>query len=303
MGNVKRLLGCIILSLLFIDIARAAVECEEIETVWRPSAASLCGSNGFGYQRSNYADHPAIYDQRNKCAPAPHGTGNALQVRTYQGMINSLLDYNREIEGLSATHVKFTVQMYLDSNYEYFAGGRLPIGIKIGPVGVNTRCIGGGCLPEKQDGASVRINYNAIRGKDGVNRLGLKAYSYHLNRDTPRFVAESPFVPGRRVLSQFGENFPLNGSIPYGRWVTVRLEVKLNRIGRDDGYINFEAYWYGPNGRITRTGGATGLRFRDATNPKWKIVGVYMTDKFNTQERAPASQSAYYRYHRMATCR
>lgn len=289
----------------FINSVMAeAVKCKEIETVWKPAIDSLCGENGMGYQRSIYATHPAKYDQRNRCLEAPDGKSKALQMRTFRGLYNSLMDYNRAIDGLAATHVKFSVQMYMDPNFEYFTGGRLPIGIKIGPVGVNTNCIGGGCPPEKQDGSSVRVNYNSETSKDGVRRLVLKAYSYHMNRNTPRKNFDNPWGPDRPpVSSMFGDNFPLNGTIPYGRWVTVKLEVKLNRIGHDDGYINFEASWVGPNGKITRTGGATGLRYRDAEDsPKWKIVGVYLTDKFNTQEPAPASQSMYFRGYKMTTC-
>jgi len=302
-GFMKKALFAFITYFLFVGSAWAQIQCREIETVWQPRPEDLCGPSGMGYQRSNLATHPASYDQRNRCAPAPRVGGTALQIRTFRGLYNSLMDHNREIEGLAATHVTFTVQMFMDPNYEYFSGGRLPMGIKIGPVGVNTNCVSGGCPPERQDGASVRVNYNSAIGKDGVRRMVPMAYSYHLNRTTPRFFTSSPFGPARPpVLSQFGDNFRLDGSIPYGRWVTFRLEVKLNRLGHDDGFINFEAYWDGPNGRIIRRGGAQGLRFRDEVYPKWKIVGVHLTDKFNTQERAPASQSAYYRNYRMTTC-
>lgn len=298
MGKVIAL----VMSFLFLETVHADITCKEVKTVWKPSIKSLCSPSGFGYQRSYLADHPAQYDQRNRCVNIPKFGGEVLAIRTYQGMYNSLMDHNREIKGLSATHVKFTVQMYLDSNYEYFAGGRLPIGIKIGPVGENTNCISGGCPPERQDGGSVRVNYNSEVSRDGVPRMVLKAYSYHLNRKTPRFVSQSSYGESKPRLSQFGDNFPLDGTIPYGRWVTVSLEVKLNRLGHADGFINMEAYWDGPNGRIVRKGGAKGLEFRDEVYPKWKIVGAFMTDKFNTQERAPASQSVYYRNHRMTTC-
>lgn len=288
-------------ALLSFNYQVSAQMCKTIKTIWEPDLKDFSRTGGFAFQRATRATHKiSTMDKRARYVSSSPGAGGpALEMKTLRGVYNSLMDFNKSIPGMSATHVKFSVDMYIDEDYEYWTGGRLPIGIKIGPSHGSARCIGGGCMPKNQGGSSVRVNYNSEVDTDGVRRLKLAAYSYHLNRTTPIIFTKSAFVANAKPKeSQFGDNFRFNRTIPYGKWVTLHLEVALNRLGKDDGYIKFRADWDGKPQDIIK---AEGLRFRDE---KWKIIGVYLTDKYNTTNKvSPAEQSMYFKNYRMVTCK
>lgn len=260
---------------------------QSCQTVWQPSETSLCNAN-WGIARASGATHPASLDDRLSCVNnAPGNGGTALKFVAPAKIKLSLMDYAKKVDGLASTHVKTETYVYIPANYDYFTAGRMAMGVRIGNPGNPGNCHSGGCPPEDQDGASVRVNYRLNSAK---TTLTPAIYSYHLNRGgTPIYKN------GQKKV--WGANNHLNNPLPKSEWVKMVLEVKLNDIGKNNGFAKLTLY--NKSGKVISTATTTNARYRDSA--KWKIMGPIMTEKFNTSP-SPVTQSMYYKDYRMQKC-
>jgi hypothetical protein len=123
-----------------------------------------------------------------------------------------------------ADELWLSYRVYFEPGWEWVLGGKLP------GLGGGTRPTGGGG-GDGDDGFSARLMWR----RDGR----LVVYAYHPDR------------PGR-----FGEDFPLDGRAPVGRWFTVTQRLRMNSgPERYDGLVEV---WIDGERRLSRTG----LRWR-----------------------------------------
>lgn len=282
-GNIRVCASMLIFATMFSGQAMA----QSCKTVWQPTESSLCNAN-WGIARRPGATHPASLDDRLSCVNnAPGNGGAALKFVMPANIVSSLMDYAKKVDGLASTHVRTETYVYIPANYKYFSAGRMAMGVRIGNPNKPGNCHSGGCPPEDQDGASVRVNYRLNSGK---TTLTPAIYSYHLNRGgTPLYVN------GKKKV--WGANNHMSKPLPEGQWVKMVLEVKLNDIGKSNGFSKLTTY--NQNGSLISTVTTTNAKYRNSA--QWKIMGPIMTEKVNAG-KSPVTQSMYYKDYKMQNC-
>lgn len=134
-------------------------------------------------------------------------------------------------------HAAVSMDMYIPASFDFMTvTGKFGIGLNAGNRGAN----GGSVPPDDQNGASTRT----VRGNEAQKYH--RPYTYALNRTTPHGYQEAGA----------SDDCP----VPQGEWVRFELEVFINDLGSDNGYVKL---WL--NG--VKFSEYTGLRFRTADQP------------------------------------
>jgi hypothetical protein len=254
-------------------------------TAWAPDVSELCGPKGWGVLRDVHATHDPEFDHRLSCTEEAPGGGAALDVVAWGDKANSLLDYRRQVPGMGADAARMTAQIYVADDYELWSAGRLLLGLRIGDPVRPGKGIGGNIAPEKQTGSSVRVNF-AAKG----DRLVPKLLGYYLDRQTKAAKHRSNWT-GKTKMATFGENTRVSGAIPKGEWVTLVLDVVLNDVGQSNGSATLTVL--DASGQVLGSGTRDNAVFRN--DASWKIIGPYMTEKYNKSGPAPKTQHMFYR--------
>lgn len=261
--------------------------------IWSP-ANSTMGVDNWHYQRAAGATHAEStgFDKRATYVKDAPGGVDAVRFVSYGDKWNSLLDYRKgnassSMPANGMETARFVVNYLVDKNWENYAAGRFAAGVIIGDPAKKISCMSGGCVPEKQQGSSVRVNFS--------RSLQPKLYSYHLNRKTPRFVWESKLEGVASGERQFGDAPSTNVSLPKGEWVTMVIDVTLNDVGKDNGSSRLAVY--NSQGKLMSSVSINNARYRN--DAKWKIVGPYMTEKYDNLAPGPKTQYTYARNYMM----
>lgn len=267
--------------------------------IWDP-AESTMGSSQWYPQRAAKATHAASFDSRaSYVSNAPGGVG-AVRFVSYGDKWNSLLDFRAgnvqsSMPAQGMEEARFVVKYYIPNDYNVWVAGRMAAGLKIGNPNGRISCHSGGCPPENQQGSSVRVNFSSS--------LRLMVYSYHLNRTSPRITDwDNPLTGGVVPVRQFGAGPRTTVAMPKGEWVTFVLDVKLNTVGQSNGSARL--LLYNERGSLLSSALLQNSRYRDSAS--WKIVGPYMTEKYDNLAPGPKTQYMYARdyaiYNKRANC-
>lgn len=267
--------------------------CANPKVAWKPAVTELCNAK-WGLIRATQATHSTSLDTRYQCVSNFKGHGPVFLVNTYKNIFNSLIDYRKISSGLKSNHIRKRVEMYIEPSYVPFSSGRFAYGIQISDPAKPGSNIGGGVLPKDQNGSSVRVNFKRVK-INGKDQLTAQAYAYHLNRTSP--ILQSGGFTGKVSTKQYGTGPALTKALPQGEWFTLEIDVVLNDIGKSNGSIKISTL---QNSQVTESKTQTGLIFRN--NAKWQVLGPYMTDKYDTQAKAPVTSGVAYRNHEISIC-
>lgn len=273
--------------------ASISQSCKSAKLSWNPPPSELCSAT-WGVLRANKATHDPSYDRRLACVNNFLQKGPALQITSYKGLYNSLLDSRKVVTNLKADQAVKRVTMYIDPNYVPVSNGRLAYGIQISDPANVGKNIGGGTLPENQNGSSVRMNFK-VKKVNGKDRLYAAGYSYHFNRTSKRIVSGG--FSGKEELKQYGVGPELSQPLPVGECFILQTEVKLNEVGKSNGSLKISLI---KDNKVIDSKTMSNLLYRN--NAKWKIIGPYMTTKYNDQTPGPATGSIYYKNHEIYSC-
>jgi hypothetical protein len=161
-------------------------------------------------------------------------------------------------------HACLRLEVYVPGDFNWgSSGAKLGFGLWGGSIYDQS----GGTLPRDQQGWSVRNVHNY--------KSGLKLYSYHLNRSSSYGVSSSPGMV-----------------IPRDRRVPVDIEVKMNTVGKADGFTKL---WV--NGKYAS--GLSNLVFRTSTG--WAIRGIKFSDMWSSGTPSPKAQKLWYANYRLYT--
>lgn len=172
--------------------------------------------------------------------------------------------------------VSLTYDIYFAKNFNFVKGGKLP-----GLYGGSKKCSGG---RDSSKCFSTRFMFRA-KG-DG------EVYLYAPDNQAKNFCSDS------KVICNFDHGHSLGrGSFRFkrGRWYTVRQRVRMNTVGKTNGYvkvwINKKQVLYKPN-----------LRLRNSS--KVKIDGMFFSTFFGGGDSSwatPVKTYTYYRNFKMTT--
>lgn len=268
--------------------------------IWNP-ANSTMGADSWSYQRAAGSTHAESTGLDKRASYITEGPGGMDAVRfvSYGNYWNSLLDYKKgnakgSMPAAGMETARFVVRYHVDKNYENYVAGRLAAGLIIGDPNGRITGMSGGTVPEKQQGSSVRVNFS--------RSLQPKLYSYNLNRNTPRFFWQSKLEGVASGERQFGFSPSTNVSMPKGEWITLVLDVDLNDVGKTNGSSNLAIY--NAAGKLMGSVQINNAEYRK--DPKWKIVGPYMTEKYDDLSPGPKTQYMYARnfeiYNKKSNC-
>lgn len=252
--------------------------------LWKPSMSELCAAR-WSVARAVGSAHDTAADRRHSCETV--GGRTALAMTSYGDKRNALQDFAVTIPG-GGDAGRMTAQMFIPSDYQPYTAGRLAFGMTVG----ERKCSGGGCLPDEQGGADIRVNF---RPRDGS--IVLANYSYHLDRDTGARTTASSWEGRGRDVRSFGRPVLMKRGLPKGEWITLQLDVVLNTPGRADGSSVLSAY--DSQGRLIDSAAHRGVTYR--RDASWKISGPALTEKPNDTGPAPKTQAWYFRDYRLAT--
>jgi hypothetical protein len=192
------------------------------------------------------------------------GGGAAIQMNIPKGenKLSSIMWASFGSTGVN--HACLRVEVYVASDFNWgSSGAKLGFGLWGGSIYDQS----GGTLPKDQKGWSVRNVHNY--------KSGLKLYSYHLNRSSAHGVSSSPGMV-----------------IPRGRRVPVDIEVRMNTVGKADGFTKL---WV--DGKYAS--GLSNLVFRTSTS--WAIRGIKFSDMWSSSTPSPKAQKLWYANYRLYT--
>lgn len=275
------------------------------QRVWNPREADM-GVGKWSAQRRTGSTNDPSFDQRaSYVEKGPDGLPS-VQFIAYHDKNNALLDFRRinaapSMPKKGMEEARFMVSYYLPSSYQFFASGRLAAGMYITDPNNPGTCMGGGCPPEQQTGSSVRINFDR---DETINSIRPMVYSYHLNRTSPVISWIAPAGDGKTKLTRkFGQGPTVSEPMPKNEWFTMILDVKLNDAGVANGSARLLVY--NELGKLVTAASLDKAMYR--TNPNWKIMGPYLTEKYNNDlGPGPKTQSMYARnygiFNKVANC-
>lgn len=263
------------------------------QRLWNPLESDM-GRGKWSAQRKAGSTTDPIFDQRASFERDAPGGVPAVRFTAYGDKDNALIDFRRSnaapyMPRNGMEEARFMVSYYLPSNYEFFASGRLAAGMYITDPNNPGTCMGGGCLPSLQTGSSVRINFDRDERINGIRPM---IYSYHLDRTSPVVSWKSPMGNGAPIIRQFGQGPTVPYAMPKNKWFTMILDIKLNDVGKANGKTRILVY--NNDGKLMTHTQLTDVVYR--TNPKWKIMGPYLTEKYNNGlGPGPKTQSMFAR--------
>lgn len=275
------------------------------QRIWNPREADM-GVGKWSPQRKGGSTNDPSFDQRaSYVEKGPDGLP-AVQFISYHDKNNALIDFRRSnadpyMPKKGMEEARFMVSYYLPSNYQFFASGRLAAGMYITDPDNPGTCMGGGCPPALQTGSSVRINFSR---DSSINSFRPMLYSYHLNRNSPVIKWIAPMGDGKtELVRQFGIGPTVPLAMPKNEWFTMILDVKLNDAGVANGSARLLVY--NELGKLVTAAQLDNAMYR--TNPNWKIMGPYLTEKYNNDlGPGPKTQSMYARnygiFKKLANC-
>lgn len=125
-------------------------------------------------------------------------------------------------------------------------------------------------------------------------------YSYHLNRTSPVNKSWiSPTGNGKtQLIRQFGQGPTVPEPMPKNEWFTMILDLKLNEVGKADGSARLLVY--NEQGKLMTFAQLDNAVYR--TNPNWKIMGPYLTEKYNNQLGPGPNTTTSHPVQRRSTC-
>ena len=202
----------------------------------------------------------------------------ALQMNIKRGENKTVEFYLDPLGRVGANAACLSVDVYLEPGFKWPAqgtGGGTKMGWGLWG-GDKASKVSGGTPPNQQLGWSVR-NTN--------NTWGFRSYSYHLNRSGRYGQQGSPLA--RWESSDWRS----------GRWHNIQLEVKMNDLGKSNGYLQL---WLDGKNRRTETG----LQFRKKSS--WAIRGLLFSDIWGGSTRdkknwSPKAQKMWYANYRIYT--
>jgi len=186
-------------------------------------------------------------------------------------------------EGFATLHFPDGVQraglamdFWLPEEATFTSGGRWPIGLWVGPEGMESpRQASGGTPPADQQAAGLRLNRS--NGTDAA----FKIYSYHLNR----LEGQSGYTYSSRSEDEvYGYPGEDSHPTPRGRWVTVEVEIWVNTPGETDGGM---ALWH--DGELVQKI-KSGIDW--GADRGWAIRGITAYQMWHAG--APASSTRYW---------
>ena len=243
-------------------------------TAWNPTEEALV-SDKWSILRATGSTHDTSYDMRVSYVADGPENQKALKFVAYNDKRQSLVDYRKTVAASDAARLVFGI--YIGKNYNVFSSGRLAAGVQITDPDNRGLNIGGGALPERQNGSSIRINHTSNKN---TNEMTPMLYSYHLDRKSPRVVSEPDWEGKQPKVSMFGEGARLTSPIPKGEWVTMVIDVTLNDVGTNNGSSTL--YLFNAAGKLVSESSFKNVIYRN--DAKWKIIGPYFTEKFNNPD-------------------
>ncbi len=243
-------------------------------TAWNPTEQALINDK-WSILRATGSTHDTSYDMRASYVANGPENQKALKFVAYKDKRQSLVDYRKTVAASDAARLVFS--FYLPKNFQAFSSGRLAAGVQITDPDNRGTGIGGGVLPERQNGSSIRINHTSSKN---TNEMTPMLYSYHLDRKSPRVVSEPDWEGKQPKVSMFGEGARLTSPIPKGEWVTMVIDVTLNDVGRNNG--SSYLYLFNAAGKLVSESSFKNVIYRN--DAKWKIIGPYFTEKFNNPD-------------------
>ncbi len=256
--------------------------------VWSPSNEVMCNPANWNY----IAQVGGTAYNRVSCGTGPGG-GTSVAITEYPGKQLSLMlmHKNRQIPGVSLESAQVQMEMYIPTDFQPTASGRLPLGIHVSGDGQG--CGGtGGCLPSDAGDSTIRLQ-NRISGSS----FRLADYSYHLDRTTAPVTGVGGSDPSIKTRV-YGQGHAMDAVVPKGEWVTVVMQLTLNTPDQANG--SSKVILYNNAGKLLGSAGFTGVTYR--TGPGWKITGMIGDHKFNTKDVPTRVQSLYFRNYKMYGC-
>jgi hypothetical protein len=222
------------------------------------------------FSRPEFRSSIAVRDPQKRMAigKAPGGAP-AIQMNVRKGENKLTAMMWNEFGSVGVDVACLHVDLYLETGFDWGTSG---VKLGFGQWGGTIFKQAGGTDADHQDGWSVRNVH--------TYKYGVRIYSYHLNR------------PG-----SFGVQSPSPAVIPKGRWVPIDLEVKMNTVGKTDGYSKL---WV--DGKLAGT--LNNLVYRKSRT--WAIRGIKFSDMWggNTNDPrnfSPKAQKMWYANYRLYT--
>ncbi len=266
---------------------------ECLKTVWAPTNEEAC-SMAMDALRDGQADsinQPESLDHRKRCAQTPDGK-TVVEYVQYPKTYVSLMNYWKEFAAADAARI--SMDLLVPEDYEYWSSGRLALGMAVAEPGHLRGCFSGGCLPENQTGSSIRLQYSYDNNRTCWHPM---IYDYALNRNTKIDEDHGSNWEGGTVADRsFGRNTRTNGCQPLGKWVTISMDMVLNTftatgqpIANGTATINM---YDKETGTLIGTNSINNAVWR--SDPKWKILGPFFTDKTTFHQQSPDQLNSMY---------
>lgn len=281
--------GAVLVSLLALPggVGAAPAVCRSELPV--PSTAQICAGRWSVIDAKG--GDPALGD-RAACVTAPDGA-TVLGITAHANEANSLIQSIIPVpEAGDYRSVRASVRFMLPADFQAWDGGRLAFGVFIGePV-----CASGGCAPENQRGAMIRAQFK----KAPNGSITLQNYSYHLDRQTPTRLIDSPLAGQGEQEATWGAGRDMQAPLPRGQWVTMTLDVTLNDPGVANGSSTLSAY--DAKGHLIGTAAFDNVTYRP--DASWHFGGLVMTEKYThlVTKQPTRTQTMLYRDYRLQGC-
>ena len=244
---------------------------------WSPPAQTFCDF-AFPLGRGNLHEYDLSDPRMDRvsCGAGPDG-GPSMIVRQFAGAEVSVMSVGRHEFPQAmrdASVARLSADFYIPADYDWTFAGRMPLGINVGPW------TSGGKTGDRQTGSSIRLHL----WPDNGGTFGI--YSYNFDRT-------SSGADDRGTQKQWGQGVAkVNARLPRNEWITVTLELALDRPGADRDAASI--YLHDSEGNLigSDTSGKR-LTYRRAGDT-FGFTGAIFDDKLNSSSARAAKNKQYY---------